>query len=191
MMRSSPSRPPLQKAPFSSVIWGMGHGMSLRPPPGGEVEVETELKSYQYHERSRKPTSLWSPGGGSRRTRARSAPLGRRGGRGLEFFEPSVDAVGEHLDVRARVVVADDAEDEPAVVGGDGDVDAHRGLQGDPREHLEQLAVQREHRLLRTGDVGGDGLVDGVATPGARGRSERTGRAGGSAAAAAACAPAS
>src|SRR4051794_39788349 len=56
MIRSSPSRPPVQNAPLSSVIWGTGK--DIVATTSGRCYVETELRSYQSKKRRRRDMNL-------------------------------------------------------------------------------------------------------------------------------------
>ena len=80
--------------------------------------------------------------------------LRRRFGQPQQVLHRVADAIGQHLDVRRAVVVARDAEVEPAVVGEDRHDDPDRADDGHERIGLEHPPSERLDRLLGPGHVG-------------------------------------
>ena len=70
-----------------------------------------------------------------------------------EIGESALDPLGDHLDVVHRVVVREEAEVDPAVVGHDRDEQGLVGRQEPDGEDVLELAAQQVDRHLRAGHV--------------------------------------
>src|ERR1035437_461771 len=75
-----------------------------------------------------------------------------------QVSHPALDARRELIDVGGAVVVAGDAEVEPAVVAEDRDHDADGSDDGHEGVGLEHPPPERLHGLLWPGHVGGGGV---------------------------------